>query len=692
MARIEESSNETGDTKILSRFYLRTILIEALSFLLIALILTAPLKIYSFLNAGGISRLKAEVLGASEAAKEDISMAGSALGRKDYAGAQLNFAKARENFNKAGETVGELKGGLLKIAAFLPSEKMRLASHGEEILSAGSAASSLGEELSAALSELPAGGNGNFEIGEFASHIKSAGIFAEVIDSNISRIPDSDMPENLRISFVALKDKSAGLAGALKELEIAARSMYEFLGGEQDKRYLLVFQNNAELRATGGFIGSYALADFSGGKLKKIEAPGGGSYDTEGGMREFITAPEPLRLLRSRWFFWDANWKPDWPDAAEKLCRFFEKSSGTTVNGAIAITPAVAEKLLAALGPVSLGEPFNIEITAENFWQKTQAYSEDKNSKESKRIIGALLDAISLLAKEKMNKEVALNLMNALEESVSGRDVLVYSRDAEHEELARAFGADGRVLKAERDYLMVADSNIGGEKTDRVIDEEVRYNVDIGPDGIAIANLEISRKHNGAKREAFTGARNVNWMRIYVPLGSELLDAGGFNIPDSRLFQEPEPGWISDPSLENEKNARVHAGSGTRIYDEYGKTVFANWTMVDPGGASTTYFKYRLPFKIEIIEKEKNALESLADKILERDPPTAAYSLLVQKQAGKDRQQLEFSLDAPPDWKPIWTHPAELAEEGRPRNAYRYSAFSSKDIAIGALFGKADGK
>ena len=62
------------------------------------------------------------------------------------------------------------------------------------------------------------------------------------------------------------------------------------------KRYLLIFQNNTEMRASGGFMGSFAVMDFSNGQVSNLNVPGGGTYDTEAGLKSKIVAPKPLQL------------------------------------------------------------------------------------------------------------------------------------------------------------------------------------------------------------------------------------------------------------------------------------------------------------------------------------------------------------------------------------------------------------
>src|SRR5690606_6034200 len=106
-------------------------------------------------------------------------------------------------------------------------------------------------------------------------------------------------------------------------------------------------------------------------------------------------------------------------------------------------------------------------------------------------------------------------------------------------------------------------TNIAGQKTDGVMKEMVTHEAKILPDGETIITLTIAREHTGKKGDLFSGVRNVNYLRVYVPLGSTLIDAGGFSPPDPKLFKFADPRAEPDPMIhEQETNARTERQSG----------------------------------------------------------------------------------------------------------------------------------
>jgi len=155
--------------------------------------------------------------------------------------------------------------------------------------------------------------------------------------------------------------------------------------------------------------------------------------------------------------------------------------------------------------------------------------------------------------------------------------------------------------------------------------------------------------------------RNVDWLRVYVPSGSELLAASGFQSPDSIYLQEkPESSWETSPLLAAENNAFIDENTGTKIYQENGKTVFANWLMVDPGQTVIITLKYRLPFNFFSQPYNLSRLEKLNNLINPNFISPIVYSLMVQKQAGASPSEFTSHLVFPDKWSIFWHYPETL--------------------------------
>ncbi len=635
----------------------------AIVFACFLLILVLPIKAFTYYK--GLADLRGRVLGASETAVKEMITASELAAQLDFQQAGQSFDKASDNFLAAQNEISEISGLLTFLGSVIPSQDIKLAANAKLILEAGQLGAELGHHLSSAFDSL-------FEepqldvkdlLNNFYIYSQQASQCAQELKIKIEAINSQYLPDAYKKDFVGLSEKIDLVTAGLNELADILNNVRIFLGFEYDQRYLLIFQNNTELRASGGFVGSFALADFHNGNIKNLEAPGGGSYDTEAGLMERVIAPEPLHLVNPLWHFWDANWWPDWPASARKLQWFYEKSDGPTVDGVIGITPTTVERILDVIGSIDMTEDYGVVINADNFWEITQSFAEQKEdiTNKPKKIIGDLIRKINDELPNRLNKDSFIGLVKAMERSLGEKHILLYFNDSQLQKKVEEFGWGGRVRQTNWDYLMAVNTNIAGGKSDMKVKEEIKHTAEVNTDGSIINTIEIKRIHTGIKNEKFTGVRNVDWMRIYVPQGSQLIEAQGFVRPEAEFFEEPEKNWIKDPDVSSgEERAVTDVPSGTKIYNEFGKTVFANWSMVDPGETVIVYLKYRLPFKLEETIEPENFISRMENILNPAKKQLTPYALFVQKQPGSLGSGFTSVLKLPANFKVFWHYPEGL--------------------------------
>jgi hypothetical protein len=553
-----------------------------------------------------------------------------------------------------------------------------MAAQSDLILEAGQAGALLGKEMTAIFALVSAEGNLSLKdiFTGVKPHMERMKELSAILKEKADKISADDLPAEYRGQIKQIKDLSSLADGSIKELNELFSISWSILGFDRDKRYLLVFQNNSELRASGGFIGSYAIVDFRDGQIQKFIAPGGGSYDTEAGLLKKIIAPAPLHLVNPLWHFWDANWWPDWPTSARKLMWFLEESDGPTVDGVISLTPTVAEQMLASIGPINMQNEYGAVISAENFWEVVQEISEQKPeiTNKPKKIIGDLMAKILEVLPQKIDKDNLIKLLNISEDSLASKQIMFYFKDNTLEDPVLRHNWGGAMTAAPLDYLMVTNTNIAGAKTDRVIKESVSHQAKIASDGSIVDTVTITRTHTAAKNTPLVGVRNVDWIRIYVPQGSQLVAATGFVAPDSKYFKAPDPSWEDNKIVAQTENLAVtDKVSGTRIYQENGKTVLANWLMLDPGTSATVTLQYKLPFNFW----QKAAKTDFMSRLNAWLNPSAGslfpYSILVQKQPGADGADFSTELIPPSFAKLVWDSTGEAT------NNWKHSLVLDRD-------------
>lgn len=377
------------------------------------------------------------------------------------------------------------------------------------------------------------------------------------------------------------------------------------LGFTKPMTYLILFENNTELRPCGGFIGSYAVLKVDGGKIDIIKLDGTENLDRYIPEDFKIAPPAPLKdhLGVDRWYFRDANWSPDFAESAKQALFLYKGENGVeadSIDAVVGFTPTVLEKMLEKIGPVSVD---GIEFTTDNVTEKLEYEVEyDYVNKgiavtERKAVIEDLFLVILSKVKNNFIFDISsyVDMFNELGEE---KQIMIYSLDNDFQKVIRAKDWAGEFKKVDGDYLLWVDANLAALKTDVALEREMKYSLKNEDDKL-VATTEINYKHTG--HFDWRTSRYRTYARIFVPEGSELISVDGAMKWD----RTSEPGVI-DQGVEN------------------GKTWFGTFLAVEPGQEKTLRFTYYLP--------DDTTKDSL-------------YTLLVQKQLGTINHKLTLDLD-----------------------------------------------
>jgi len=619
-------------------------------FALIAIVLILPLQAFTYYQK--LQSTKDQILLITNEAIENLKLGEQAVTEFDLDGANLQFNQAKVNFNLAQKEISALNVLTTEILKLLPGQNASVTA-GVALLEAGEIIAETGQILIE-------GGQNLLEkkdlvdyyhsLVDFENKLKLAINKFQQAKIKIEAIKPSDLPEQHQETFAKVLDYLPKIEQGLTDLYTLNHIVLKILGHEQWQRYMLVFLNNNELRGGGGFMGSFGLIDIDRGEIKKLEIPGGGTYAIQGQLVPKVISPGPLHLINSRWEFQDANWWPDFPTTARKMQWFYQNADGPSVDGVVAITSTLMERLLEIFGPITMTDYGREEINSENFVIETQKIVEleyDKEENKPKQFIAdlapQLLEKIFSADNNKLKE-----LLEVIKAGLNEKHLLVYFNDQQLENIISDFGWQGELKETSGDYLSVVHSNIAGGKTDGVIKETIQHQANVQKDGSIINTVTLIRRHHGIPGEnIFTGVQNNSYVRFYVPLGSSLLEANGFKKPPAKLFEEPLPEYKVDSDLISIESEHIEdQTTGMDIYKESGKTVFGNWLQLKPGEIQEITIKYRLPFKL--------ALEG---------QNTFYYSLLAQKQAGSLGSELKSYLKLNNQLKPMVTFPAEITSD-----------------------------
>jgi hypothetical protein len=628
-------------------------------FILISLFLMSSIHGLAFFQKDLITT-RGKILDETTIAYQYLLSGQNSIMEKDFDLASYKFNVAADRFISAQKElnlVGDTIAYLLKV---IPGGSV--VSSGKNLLEAGANIAYASKCLAQALrpfsntedifEEIKKKGGGEtvsdkisftFALAETFENLQLAQENLNEAQKNLEKVNPDDFPKEIQPKVSKIKIALPMLKGGLDYFISHVDVLFEILGHNEPKKYLLLFKNDRELRASGGFIGTYGLFDMKEGKIENLRVEG--PYGIDGQLKEKIIAPEALRLIQPRFFMRDANWFLDFPTSAKKIILLHEKAGGPTVDGLIVFNAKVMQDLLKITGPIEISD-YGVTINADNFYDETQREVEldyDKELNEPKKFVADLLPKVFERVASQ-DKEKWIDVINVLSKNLEGKNILIYFSDEKLEDLVKSYGFAGEVKTPSKDYLSVVASNIGGGKTDQAIEQQVNHFVEIQPDGSVIDTVKIKRKHNGDKHNFWTSVKNISFLRVYVPQGSKLIEASGFDSQFYDVVIPPIEGSVPDPLVGKiEKESYIHNPSKMRVMQEGDKTVFGNFVGIEVGQEKEIILRYQLPFKVLLSEVK----------------PIENYHLLIQKQPGAPAYKFSSQLKYPLNFNPIWQYPKE---------------------------------
>lgn len=136
------------------------------------------------------------------------------------------------------------------------------------------------------------------------------------------------------------------------------------LGSGGAKRYALLFNNNAELRATGGIAGAISELTADAGRIELGRQLVPDDLNPAEGNGLPVTAEErALFGVRLGEYVQNVNLTPDFVRSGELTAALWQNSQGERLDGVVSIDAVALTGLLDATGPITVGDR---EITAED--------------------------------------------------------------------------------------------------------------------------------------------------------------------------------------------------------------------------------------------------------------------------------------------------------------------------------------
>ncbi|MEA1909479.1 MAG: DUF4012 domain-containing protein [Patescibacteria group bacterium] len=562
----------------------------------------------SFLSVGAVS-VKDELILNAKAGAINLQIGAEAFKKLDIENASTNFRLADKNFGEGLNTFAQLGQSYVWLSGATFSDwqiwqAQVLMDGGQHLSRAGIYISEAIKPIlnywsgvTAASSDWQSAGE---DIGQLLiQNQKKINLALEEVklaDAAFSKLSVNNNNSEYSAMILEAQEQTKNFREALEILGGLGQRLPAALGFGIPRSYLFLNQNSNELRPTGGFIGSLALAELDQGKITSLSVDTTQRLDGQNKYSD-LELPAPLKAVTAYYGLRDANWEPDFPTSIETITKLYQQSGGGTVDGVIAVTPKLITDILKVIGPVGMSK-YGFDITSENFVDKTQKHIEivAASEPEPKQI---LIDFTPLFINRVMSASSGeLQIIGEkLFAGLVNKNILVYFKDSTLQSAVRLLGWSGEVTSVSdtQDYLYVVDANLGGNKSSGSIVRQIDLKTEIQSDATIVNNLQIKYTHTGTS--IFPDGVNKNYVRVYVPNGSKVVQTAGHD-----------------------------AGTHIETDTMYGKQIVAFWLTTNPGETKIVNLQYKLPFKVPFKNGEAN------------------YELLLQKQPGADRTTISTSI------------------------------------------------
>lgn len=290
---------------------------------------------------------------------------------------------------------------------------------------------------------------------EAAPSISSAAHAVRVSADRLHQIESSALLPQVSDPLTRAQKQLDDATGTLDAAADAAHLIPQMLGAERRRTYLLMIQNNAEVRASGGIPGALAVLEIENGKLSLGRQSSAGDVGVMSPPLPVDAAQQQIFSGRLGKFLQDVNLTPDFPTAAGTASSMWERRFGEHVDGVISIDPVVLSYVLNALGPVQLDNPEAIalastglptELNEKNVVSTllSTVYEEiERPELQDVYFAGAAKEIFSALADGDAN---AKGLVEGLTRGAEEGRVLIWSRFADEQAVVKKYAVSGSIM------------------------------------------------------------------------------------------------------------------------------------------------------------------------------------------------------------------------------------------------------
>jgi hypothetical protein len=395
----------------------------------------------------------------------------------------------------------------------------------------------------------------------------------------LDRIPDDTLGP-IRAARDEARDQLDRYGPVLGQAVQATEFVPSFLGWDRPKRYLVLAQDPAELRPTGGYTGQYGVVMFDRGRITQKRFHDIATLYQQRGL-PYFKGPAPLEshLLgpTQSWRLADANWSPDFPTSARQAEEFYRiEAHGEPIDGVIGLTTYAMDELLRLTGPIEVpGYGVTIEPGNATFQLLAATRGPRVPGGDRKAILGVFADRL-LEELYALPSSRWVDMPETFERIRAEHHAALWIKDPSLEAAAARAGWDGSLPAPTTDELVIVEANVGPVSKLHLVTER-KIDLDVTLDDAGNSHAQLSLQYDNHIKDKSADSRTQQEARFL--LGYQRRDTMGLYL---RLLV-PLAAQIAEFSLDAGKRP---IGGLEANEEELGRRSFGVYAMVPPGRAT----------------------------------------------------------------------------------------------------------
>lgn len=468
------------------------------------------------------------------------------------------------------------------------------------------------------------------DISDNSYKVKEAAYKISLANGIINQMNINEFPSFTRNSIASVKDLITQLTNGTEIFQEIVIFLPDLLGVTERQRYLVLLQNESELRSTGGWLTSYGIVGIEGGQIRELFVDD--IYNADGTLKvqgKSFTAPKSMQqaLGITNWPFALINWYPDLTETEVSAEPYIEAlGKGNDLDGVITIDIAFMQKLLDKWGGIEVPGETEI-VTSSNLYSKIFQMHEDfvPGSTQKTTFLADLANQIitKLLS---MDITEMIGLGDVFEESLDEKHLQATFKNTDAFNFFSDRSWAGALDSRYNEAPIAVDWNWGGNKANLYLSKNYNLAVNIQDEDTIDFTYTISTE-NSSKTTTYPEGDYVNYQRIYIPSGATVLSVKGMKDNKFDTFKESGfkiiGGWFNIPANSTntlEISYRISRSSNLLNFplEVNGKNIFLNLDIFKQAGETSHAYKLDISYP-EGWNVESNAnLNSIKNQLSSR--------------------------------------------------------------------------